>query len=781
MLRRIDILILVAACAVYGWGAVRLLSVADEGLISFTIVDDALYYLVPARHFLSGNGYALDGIHRSNGVQPLWAILTVGLVALADDPSVLLRLAAGVGGGLWLGAGILLYVAIRRFNPMVGAVAATGFLITGFGPGLAFSGMEAGLHSFLFAALLATGVRAFGGADNDGAARWAWPALGALAALFSLARVDSALLVVLAAPVILFGILRLPGDAERGRGMRNLVRFAFPVLVLCGGWLSFSQAYFGEFAPISGTVKRYNEKIWDPVHATNWKTLRWTATYVYDRCRGPIVDNAEWTAWNRFGRSTPAERLKRPLTFLIGAGLATALVIGGLRATRTHDPPPPLRVFLGLMIAFVVLRFSIVALLLPHYTHYCFWYFGPECMLVWALMAAGFGGVAWLAAAPLVRLRTVSAGVSTALIGGCAGWILLAAAEPLASPDAARPVPNPFATAGQWAAEHLPAGARASALSAGWLAYFARPQRVTNLDGLINDRTFFENYLTKNRLLDYTLDERIEFFADLAPLRKWSEDYYLPRRALELVRWWRYQGDDGGTGYGLWRIRDPAEPAPRDGRVAAGPITLSQLHFDAEVLDRYRVVDADELPAVLATSPTPLRVLSSIIHYPAWGRWEPRLRHVVVTPEQARDVALALAAGQIARPVRVEFGDGLGLRGIELVPSLATRGKPLVLARVWQRHGGDAADCEIETTFDDGRGNRWSHVTAGCHETHPTARWGEGEVVSEAYEITPPAGVPPGEYSVWLSVSCGSARLPASSASTPILDDRALVGGIRVR
>ncbi|NUQ50917.1 MAG: hypothetical protein HUU27_13490, partial [Phycisphaerae bacterium] len=70
------------------------LSLSEPGAL---LVDDALYYVVPAQQLLAGRGYCFDGAARSSGVQPLWAALCVGLASLVHDRDALLRVLSLAG------------------------------------------------------------------------------------------------------------------------------------------------------------------------------------------------------------------------------------------------------------------------------------------------------------------------------------------------------------------------------------------------------------------------------------------------------------------------------------------------------------------------------------------------------------------------------------------------------------------------------------------------------------------------------------------------------------
>jgi hypothetical protein len=71
-----------------GWGAFFL---HDRQLIS-RFTDDTFYYLQVARHVAEGDGFTFDGLHGTNGFQPLWQFLLVPLVWAAPGDFIPLRI-----------------------------------------------------------------------------------------------------------------------------------------------------------------------------------------------------------------------------------------------------------------------------------------------------------------------------------------------------------------------------------------------------------------------------------------------------------------------------------------------------------------------------------------------------------------------------------------------------------------------------------------------------------------------------------------------------------------
>ena len=69
----------------------------DDALVGDKpFIEDAFYSLGVARHLGTGGGFSVDGVHPSNGVQPLWVVLTAPLYWLTGGDRIFtLRLVQG--------------------------------------------------------------------------------------------------------------------------------------------------------------------------------------------------------------------------------------------------------------------------------------------------------------------------------------------------------------------------------------------------------------------------------------------------------------------------------------------------------------------------------------------------------------------------------------------------------------------------------------------------------------------------------------------------------------
>ncbi|HEU5056422.1 MAG TPA: sulfatase-like hydrolase/transferase, partial [Kofleriaceae bacterium] len=144
-------------------------------------------------------------------------------------------------------------------------------------------------------------------------------------------------------------------------------------------------------------------------------------------------------------------------------------------------------------------------------------------------------------------------------------------------------------------------------------------------------------------------------------------------------------------------------------------------------------------------------------------------------PDGAAEALLA-ARPAIARPLDVDFGSArlLEVAGLDR-PVRAGGSIPMTFT--FEARGAPLAAGWKVFVHVEGRGRRFQ----GDHEPpRPPAWWRQGQFVRYTHPVPVPAGTPPGRYQVWVGLFRGSARHAARSASTPLDDDRALVGTIDV-
>jgi hypothetical protein len=691
--RRWSTVPMVAVAAVAALAVLRLVTQNDEYLVRYLVVDDAVYYAVPARHFVEGHGFSFDREHLTNGVQPLWAIATTALAFVLRDDLLLLRAMALLSGLLWIGAGMLLHRLLAPHGAIAALAAATCWLLTGLQYRLSVTGMENGLAGFLLACALLLAHR-LAAAD---AARWRRraAALGVVAALLALARIEYGLLALLFWLPVLAAV---PGGGTVAARVRGSLPYWLPIALLCGAWYAFSRVYFGEWTPVSGSLKAHvAASIPDP-HGGLFASMLVHLRQVAAICVLPLLLGLD-------GLRVAAGLGDAATLWGLGIVLAlpvVALLVRLVGRLRGGAALPALtgRGFGLVFVSFALVHLALIARYLASYSNYCTWYFTAELLAICAL-------VGWLCAA-----------------GGRAGAVLAAPLCALALCSMATQLahhwhPERFANntsvhvdVGRFARRWLPPGSRIGSFNSGFINLQARGQTVVNLDGLMNDGRFLREYLIPRRVDQYVREERIDYLADLGTTATLRQELAnaTPERPGKRFLYYRPTGLDS---YSFLAA------LPHEQRhVPAHPLApvLLRAHLGGE----FGILQA----AALSGVPADQRVVASFL-LPD----QPMQLHVTGNREAART---AIDGDGLARlpGVARRFGDAVELVAAELPDRLVQPGDVIAFDTYWRRLGGGAGR-EVEFVFVlgvPGPAQRLEWSEAPAHGTLPLAQWREGEL-----------------------------------------------------
>lgn len=152
-------------------------------------------------------------------------------------------------------------------------------------------------------------------------------------------------------------------------------------------------------------------------------------------------------------------------------------------------------------------------------------------------------------------------------------------------------------------------------------------------------------------------------------------------------------------------------------------------------------------------------------------------------PERARAVEEALArefTPSVA--AAAAFGDQIRFVGYRLEPAFVAPGRPFHVTYYWQARRAIPADYAVFVHFVRNGKVRFQHDHAPLDGKLPTSRWGEGELVRESYELTPPADLEPGPYELVLGVwdPKSGRRLAVGETALANRKDRVVVGTLTV-
>jgi len=470
------------------------------------IIDDGFYYLQVARNIARGHGSTFDRVNRTNGYQPLWALMLVPIFWFTDDAAVGIRAAlvlATLLGGLGM---VLLYVAMQRLVGLGAALLLVGLIA--FNPyfvQILLGGLETPVLFACMSALAAVWACA-APAIRAGSLR---PCLllGGLLGLTVLARVDVALIL---APLCVALVAVGPGGL-RGR-LRRVLRIALPGVAVVLPFVLWSWATQGTALPVSGLVKRWVAATYTPTQPLFEVTEQW---------RG-LARTLHLLFWPR----TPPERetfdeipelLRLPQYLTL---LAAARLIWSGRARRNTAA----LLLLATAVVGVAGHGLYMFYIYRSCGHWNYHYFFPFALLysvllvtVPALLLADVGLLLDRLVRGRLRLGFAALGAALCLppLAYLARHGQLAAAgrgrELRQSPDLS------FRRSRFDAALYLRRHYRRDEVFGSWWAGtvgYLSNRRVVNLDGVVNSSEFFHRYLRTDSVDRYILQGPIAHLVD---------------------------------------------------------------------------------------------------------------------------------------------------------------------------------------------------------------------------------------------------------------------------
>jgi hypothetical protein len=569
--------------------SVMTLSAPISVLLDRFIPDDAFYYYNTARIFSQTGFSSFDGLHFTNGYQPLWFLINIPFYWMVPNGGELpLRMLLFLQIPLTLAAVVLLVrILAKPFGPVIAGTASLVWLVVF--QRVTLNGLETSLQMCLYMVCMAWFARLYVHKAQSPSHR-ELIGLGAVVGVLFLARTDTVFLIVgLGLFILSRGQWRQTDTFKQN--VRQLFLFATPVLVIGAVYLATNIIATGHLMPVSGAAKQFHSDVARQISIQETGRLR---TY---------LNNLLW-AFQEPG-------FKLLLVGLVGPWLLLLLsFVPALRSTLVV-----FRRFWPFYLGITGLYLFYAVGFYGGFTR-TIWYYGP--LVVWccftvAGVARGLDGVfpfkriPGLAAILLVglALRWISpievagtllvalvvgfisqkrvpdtngvilcVAVITALILGLLfrsqgastriwlfGTVGLAFSAALLFGTSNRPARIAYMTAlllgatvaihgtnlrndlaappgnwnynlylgALWARDHLPANATIWSGSAGILGYFSE-HKVVNTDGLANSYAFFEDVLKAGRLGEY--QKQWDYAIDAFPnedLHKWfPEGCFVP-------------------------------------------------------------------------------------------------------------------------------------------------------------------------------------------------------------------------------------------------------------
>ena len=244
-------------------GALAVLSVAlrrVEMLPDKPLAEDGFYLLTVARHLALGEGLTIDGVHLTNGIQPLFTFLAVPAYWLAGGDRVealrwvlLLDGLFFVSGAWWFGL-VLRDLRLGRGDREVQRlrwVGSLAWLASGHLFLMSHTGLETGCALFFYLAYWRLSQR--------------WPlcgiraavAHGGLLGVLVLARIDATFFVA-----AITGLHVLRGGRPLAARLREAAVAGLAAVAVSSPWWIFNVVQFGSLMPISGMAESGGDESW---------------------------------------------------------------------------------------------------------------------------------------------------------------------------------------------------------------------------------------------------------------------------------------------------------------------------------------------------------------------------------------------------------------------------------------------------------------------------------------------------------------------------------------
>jgi hypothetical protein len=471
-----------------GAGAYPYLLWPPDKLVQFgTLMDDAWFYSVVARNSLELGWLSLDGSMSTNGVQPLWFLLQLGLHWLFPNIEGTVLIARATWVCFVVFAGLVAFYLNRKPSPPSAIAAAIVCAVLFVLPGFASSvlrGLETPLMLLVLMGWLLTLDRLLSSTarKDDGLINVALLAI--LSALLFLARTDLFWAAVVTA-VWLFAL-------DRRLSVRVWL-FSGTVAILVIPYLLYNIWAEGALMPISGRVKLFYMGQVFPTIAAYLSSHEWQGPY------------------HLFDQSFGLHLLPLPIAVRYALAMLMLLSCWVFVWFKRHDPtlPNSLRLLALVTLGHMLFMHFAYGELRP-YTSY---YFAPEVLFVALVIGAALNSALgkrtrWL---QLANATVTARGQNTAFALVLSVLLLSAIGmrDHILAPrvkweqrlqlalDIGRLVPDGQSVAAFWP---------------GLFAEFSG-KPVTPLDGIIGSNRYFHDYVKTAREIDYMREHGIHYLA----------------------------------------------------------------------------------------------------------------------------------------------------------------------------------------------------------------------------------------------------------------------------
>lgn len=472
----------------------------DELFYARPFIEDAYYSLSVAQSLGNGSGITVDGVHRTNGIQPLIVFLYAPFYFFFED-----QLAARICLLLCIAIECaLVFLCIEFIRAMskdnnsstkenTAWFAATILLWSYSTSVYTLNGLETALVvCTVLSCVLYYSKRFFSTARRSFSSS---VVLGALLGLTMLARIDAGFLVVVFA---VHHLRRQMNDSVRKRLLEACL-FASTAFIVSSPWWIYNFFYFGHPIPTSGLSQRIVIPFAENV----------TAFVQY------VLNTSLLLGYVPYHRSLTVEH------FIIMIALASVLItVASTQSTRgiVRDVIQRLKENWSWRFPSMLLSYSIL-LMVYYTTNFGAPHFFARYLFVFHVLTVMSAS---LILTELVERFSTSKPLLVKIIGAGSfvGMICLYALTYSWNFSTAKAQQNDFLAIARWINEHTAPSERIGMGQSGTAGYFNK--HVVNLDGKVNAEVFSANrkgkyleYIGRQRF-DYLIDWQ-KFFDDLKP------------------------------------------------------------------------------------------------------------------------------------------------------------------------------------------------------------------------------------------------------------------------
>ena len=489
-----------------GYFALQVLFLCFASKAYILRIEDAYYYFGIARQVVETGRFTFDGIHLASGFQPLWEFIlvfvtwsarTLGVEHRETLVTLYLLVCVALNTAAFF---VLVRLGQKLFNESSSSAHVFVFAAVWF-PGLTTSllcGMENSLDWLLLLCLMLVLTGDNGRPSLASATTRRKVLLVLVSLLLVYTRLDN--VVILGVAAAYFLVTERSGQTVRNVLAWGAVTFALVVPLVVWQW-----QVFGSPLPLSGAVKLWRTSTMVESMGVFEYSLAAVEAFALSAVAIPLA--ALGMGYYEIVKPLILRMGFQKVICIMGATLML-IVVGGVIVSRrlnlsvSRRSTPASLPFLGIICA---VHLAVNSALFPQQWRYAglVWYFLVEYLFLFLVLA-------WF----LGSLFEKSSSFSARWVLRVALVLYVAAFAPMLLWRPNLPTEQQLKYLGaEWINTNLPKDALVGAFNAGVTGYYANVP-VVNLDGLVNDIHFFEDYLKKNRVRDYLLDNRITHVAD---------------------------------------------------------------------------------------------------------------------------------------------------------------------------------------------------------------------------------------------------------------------------